>query len=115
MSQIEHYLLLRPDWVSAAELVRTFRVDERELRAHNGAPGLCSSFALSGKRGYKHVRHATDEEWAAFEERIRSHGISELTRVKELRARRNQYLNQAASDLSAARTFDPTGQGQLLS
>lgn len=114
MTGIEHYLFLRPHWVPASELTSTFRVLERELRSRAGEPGLCSSFAISGNQGFKHIRHATEEEWTAFESRLRQHGIAELTRIKHLRERRTAHLNNTASDLAANRTFDKAGQGQLL-
>lgn len=114
MSDIEKYLLARPTWVPAAELASAFDVHERELRARSTNEGMCSAFAISGNKGFMHVKHATAAEWQDFDERLSSHGLSELTRVARLRDLRNHYLNAAAPDPVPAQTFDPTGQGQLL-
>jgi hypothetical protein len=115
MTAMEHYLALRPSWVPIHELTTTFRVNERELRSMAGKPGLCSRFAISGNQGYKHVRHATEEEFQAFKERLRSHGLAELERVSHLEKARNEHAAITASDLEANRSFDKSGQGLLLS
>jgi len=96
---IEFFLLRRADWVSAQEICRAFQVDERELRATKEIPGLCSAFAISGNRGFRHIETCTADEWTAFEARIRSHGISELVRVKNLRTRRNAVQTQLEMQL----------------
>jgi hypothetical protein len=110
MTSIEEHLLQDGGWVSAAELARLFNVTERDLRTRNEKPGICSDFAISGNCGFKHIRHATHAEWTHFESRMRSHAISELVRVKSLRAARHR---QTAS--TPQHIFETTtGQGLLL-
>lgn len=110
MNWIEEYLLADGGWVSAYELARLFNITERELRSRNDKPGICSHFAISGNNGFKHVKHASDVEWSRFESRLRSHAISELIRVKHLRAARRR---QTAS--TSQHVFETsTGQGILI-
>jgi hypothetical protein len=115
MSSIEHYLLLRDRWVPASEITSTLHVDERDLRARDGKPGLCSNFAISGRQGYKHVKYATEEEWAACDAHLRSHSIAQLERLANLRTCREAHLNNTHSTEAQGHTFDRAGQGQLLS
>jgi hypothetical protein len=61
--QIENLLLERHGWVTAAELQKECRVNGRARRALDGKPALCSEFAISGNKGFKHLRYATDEEF----------------------------------------------------
>ena len=86
--EIEVFLLQRKDWISAEELCLIFHVEPRELRATGETPGLCSDFAISGARGFRHINCATNEEWHAFSERLHSHGLAELRRVNTLRWKR---------------------------
>jgi hypothetical protein len=110
MTAIEEHLLANGGWVSAAELARLFNVKERELRSRDEKPGICSSFAISGNCGFKHVRHATATEWSHFESRMRSHAIAELVRVKNLRAARGRQTTPAPRH-----AFETTtGQGLLI-
>ncbi len=111
---IEHFLLLRPAWVPASEIAAWFRVDERELRSTGGEPGLCSAFAISSNLGYKHVRHATEEEFQAFQSRLRSHGWAEIQRADQLVSARNGVPVQP-KQVQPATAFDQEGQGLLLS
>jgi hypothetical protein len=88
-AQIERYLLGKRCWVPAAELSEQFGVRERQLRGLNGAPGLCTMFAISlPHEGYKHVACATTAEWLHFKHQMRRHGINELIRVRELSSAR---------------------------
>lgn len=88
--QIEAYLREQRGWVKAADLVRRFNLrDERHLRAIGDKPGLCSAFAISGNKGFRHIEFCSDGEWHRFSERIRQHGIAELVRVKRLRLKRS--------------------------
>lgn len=89
---IEEWLLERADWVAAAEIETAFGVKERELRATDGAPGLCTAFAISGNRGYRHVENATNEEFAHFYARERGGGIGRLVRARRLKRRRENVL-----------------------
>jgi hypothetical protein len=76
--QIEKHLLEAHGWVTAASLAMTFGIGERALRAINGKPGLCSEFAISGNKGFKHVQYATDAEFTRADRRVRKHAIGEL-------------------------------------
>ncbi len=111
---IEHYLLMRTRWVPAADIALAFHVDERDLRAAKGKPGLCSAFAISSNAGFKHVRHATQEEFDAFRERLRSHGLAELHRVAQLEAARDGHLSQTPPAPAPEPAFDSAGQGQFF-
>ena len=87
---IERYLLDRATWVPSQELCTSFGISPRQLRQVNDHPGLCSAFAISGDKGFKHITRATTSEWLHFKHRLRKHGISELVRVRTLdRHRRN--------------------------
>ena len=97
--QIERHLLSKADWVSAAELVATFSVDERQLRQDGDLPGLCTGYAISGPKGFKHVKSATTAEWLSFKHRLRRHGISELGRVSRLDRVRHEVKRAVASVL----------------
>lgn len=94
---IESYLLTIGTWVPAAEICATFKVTERQLRQIGDEEGLCSGFAISGDKGFKHVSKATKDEWLHFKHRIRLHGISELRRVRDLDQRRHEVTRKAGS------------------
>jgi hypothetical protein len=90
--QIEIWLLTQPRWVPAAEICSRFEVPERRLRWAEGRPGILTRCAIShSQRGYKHVRHATPEEFAEADRRDRKHNAS---RYLALRARRRFRQNQ---------------------
>ena len=85
-AEMEAFLLLARCWVTSEELRQVFGIaDGRALRRCGDKPGLCSLFAISGDKGFKHVACATPQEWERFADRIRQHGIGELVRVKALR------------------------------
>lgn len=87
--QIEACLLERGTWVSSEEICEQFSLpDDRALRAVGDHPGLCSAFAISGNKGFKHVAIAQKSEWLHFKHRLRKHGIRELVRVRDLGRRR---------------------------
>ena len=93
MAEIEKCLVAHGGWVSAAFLVEDFGLsDERELRATGNKPGLCSAFAISGKRGFRHVRCCTQSEFDEFFSRMRSHGIAELVRARKLKRARGKVV-----------------------
>ena len=87
--QIEDYLFYHGDWVATENLVYVFNIDPRQLRSNGSQPGLCSDFAISGPRGFRHILKCTDQEWNFFEARIRTHGLSELHRVSVLKQKRD--------------------------
>lgn len=93
--QIEVFLSDRRDWVSADEICQRFCLkDERQLRQVGNKPGLCSGFAISGDKGFKHVSIASTGEWLRFKHRLRRHGIQELIRVKLLGSKRRDVLRR---------------------
>lgn len=109
--QIEAYLLARADWVHGDEIAARFQVRERELRGLDGEPGLCSHFAISTKKGFKHVAAATPAEYREFKHTMRKHGINELRRVSALDKRRHHVTRTVR-----AGTFEKdTGQGLMFS
>jgi len=99
-ASIEAWLLAQRGWVDSDALCVVFHVDARELRATGDAPGLCSHFAISGPRGFRHIANATEEEWIHFHARMRAHGINELRRVKALRLRRAAALAKPQLELA---------------
>ena len=108
-NRIEAYLLAAKGWVSAADLCVAFQVSKRDLRAHGDRPGLCSQFAISGNRGFRHVAHASPGEFNNGCQRMISHAEGELARVEQLRRRRLQ----AQSPSRPAPTFE-RGSNQAL-
>jgi len=89
--QIEQHLLTRGAWVPSDEICALFAVTDRQLRQVNDSPGLCSAFAISSQKGFKHVAKATTREWLHFKHRLRKHGISELVRVRNLGRARSAH------------------------
>ncbi len=107
---IEQYLLAIGTWVPAQDICDTFHVTERQLRQVGDEEGLCSGFAISGDKGFKHVSLATPDEYLRFKHRIRGHGIQELRRVRDLDKRRHEVTRTVRNI-----TFEKdTGQGLLL-
>lgn len=90
IATIETYLLRHEGWVSAEALCEKFDLDERLLRAVGLRPGLCSGFAISGQKGYRHALCATPGEWEAFAARLTAHADGEKSHVATLRALRDQ-------------------------
>ena len=92
-AQIEQSLLAYGGWVASQDICSRFGLnDDRPLRQVAGVPGLCTGFAISGNKGFKHVTFATTTEWLRFKHRLRRHGISELVRVRNLDKRRSNVL-----------------------
>ena len=87
--QIEAYLLERRDWVKSREICERFSVSDRQLRAIDDQPGLCSRIAISGNKGFKHISLATTAEWQEHYFRERKHNIMALV---NLRAKRRLRL-----------------------
>lgn len=89
-ADIERYLLDRPRWVPAAEIVAAFGLpDDRPLRATGRHPGPLSLVAISSAEGFKHLRHATTLERIKFKNKLRREEIS--------RYRRRRWFNQGCS------------------
>jgi len=93
---IETFLLSRHGWVSSREICERFGVSERQLRAVAGNAGLCSAFAISGDKGFKHVSAASPSEWLRFKHRLRRHGIAELVRVRDLGKKRQNVTRRSS-------------------
>ncbi|NCC52822.1 MAG: hypothetical protein EOM20_16625 [Spartobacteria bacterium] len=108
---IETYLLEKKGWVKSAELVARFDVKDRALRAVGDSPGLCSTFAISGDQGFKHIANATTREWLRFKHRMIKHAIAEFTRLRKLSDRR---ANVTKHQKSTFQYEQDTGQGILL-
>jgi hypothetical protein len=111
---IEQYLLSAPEsgWVKSAVLCERFAVVERQLRGVGDKPGLCSEFAISGDKGFKHVELATKAEYRRFKHRMRKHAVGEFRRTSRLDKRRN---SQTITIKRPAFTFQKdSGQGVLL-
>ena len=90
--RIEEYLLSQPlsGWVKADVLCARFDINQRQLRKVGNQPGLCSAFAISGDKGFKHVKRASKTEYLQFKHRLRKHAIAELSRVRDLDRCRHQ-------------------------
>lgn len=111
---IEQYLLTAPGegWVKSAALCERFAITERQLRKVGDQDGLCSDFAISSDKGFKHIARASTREWLAFKHRMRNHAIAEMVRTRNLDRRRSTVLK---SVLRPAFVFQKdTGQGVLL-
>ena len=88
-NRVEAFLLQRQGWVPAVEICTEFGVQDRALRATGTRPGLCSDCAISGDKGFRHVLHATDEEFGHAYARMRRHGLGELVHARQLRRKRH--------------------------
>lgn len=81
MTKSENYLLFIKNWVPARDLAFVAECNERDLRGDHSEIKLCS---ISSNSGYKHILHATDEEFLHWSRRIRAHAVAELERVRVL-------------------------------
>lgn len=106
---IEQHLLQRGDWVTTQELESLFGITERQLRKKSDDAGLCSDFAISGDKGFKHVSVATTAEWLRFKHRLAKHAIAELVRVKALDKKRH-----AVTRVTKAAVFEKDTPQTLL-
>ena len=80
-AEIERFLLDRPRWVPASEIVAAFGLpDDRPLRATGRHPGPLSLVAISSGEGFKHIRHADDMERIKFKNKLRREEISRYRR-----------------------------------
>lgn len=99
-------------WVKSSELCDLFCITERQLRSVNNHPGLCSEFAISGDKGFKHVTKAGPKEYIRFKHRMRRHAVSELIRVRALdRLRSSQTKTLKHPSFTYQKE---SGQGVLL-
>ncbi len=80
--QAERILLDRMDWVPAIELATALGISKRKLRAVRKRPGLCDAFAISSKRGYKHVRFCPPGEYLPRKHTVLRHAVGEIRKVK---------------------------------
>jgi len=112
---LESYLISAPGcgWVKSSDLAERFDLrSDRVLRKVGNRPGLCSDFAISSDKGFKHISRATTGEWLSFKHRMRRHAISELARSSQLDHRRSHALKTIRHP---SFTFQrDTGQGVLL-
>jgi hypothetical protein len=89
---IEAFLLENHRWVKSDELCEKFEIRPRELRALGERPGICSEFAISSDKGFKHVKHASETEFMHSYRRVRKHGIAELIGARRRRRYRDRLL-----------------------
>lgn len=112
---IEQYLLSAPGdgWVKGAEIAARFDLrSDRVLRKVGDAPGLCTEFAISGNKGFKHIARATTGEFDDYYSRERQHNISGLVTLRQKRNLRNTILKTVRRPEF---TFQKdTGQGVLF-
>lgn len=112
---IEQYLLSAPGdgWVKGSDLAARFYLrSDRVLRKVGDQDGLCSDFAISSDKGFKHITRASTREWLAFKHRMRGHAIAEMVRTRNLDKRRAQVIRTVKRP---AFVFQKdTGQGVLL-
>jgi hypothetical protein len=112
---IEQHLLTSPGdgWVKGSDLAARFDLrSDRVLRKVGDQDGLCSDFAISSDRGFKHIARASTREWLAFKHRMRNHAIAEMVRTRNLDRRRSTVLK---SVLRPPFLFQKdTGQGVML-
>ncbi len=90
--EIEKHLLEARGWVTSWELQSKFGIAERAFRALDGKPGLCSEFAISGNKGFKHVQYATDAEFERSYQRARKHAIAELVGARLRKRYRDRLI-----------------------
>lgn len=102
--QIEAFLVSQHRWVKSDELCQRFGIRERALRAIDGKPGLCSEFAISGDKGFKHVKHATDDEFRRADQRSRKHAIGEFVSARLRRRYRQRLLSVRPPPIHEATT-----------
>jgi hypothetical protein len=94
-AQIESYLLERRDWVKSRDLCNRFGIkDDRQLRAIDDRPGLCTLIAISGNKGFKHISLATTTEWQEHYARERKHNIMALVNLRAKRRLRAAMTRQ---------------------
>jgi hypothetical protein len=112
---IEQYLLSASvdGWVKGSDLAARFDLrSDRVLRKVGDQPGLCTEFAISGNKGFKHIARATTGEFDEYYSRERQHNISGLVTLRQKRNRRKSILKTVKRP---AFTFQKdTGQGVLL-
>ncbi len=108
--QLESYLLERGDWVKSREICDRFEVTERQLRAVDDRPGLCTMIAISGNKGFKHISLATPAEWQEHYMRERKHNIMALI---NLRAKRRLRMTMTRQVKRPALVFE-RDSGQIL-
>lgn len=92
--QIEAYLLERGDWVKSRELCERFGVADRQLRANDDQPGICSRIAISGNKGFKHISLAPTAEWQEHYARERKHNIMAMVNLRAKRRLRQTIARQ---------------------
>lgn len=107
--EVKH-LLENPRWIRAQDICVRFEICQRKLRALGDRPGLCSEFAISGDKGFKHVRHATTVEFNRSYQRSRTHGINELIGAR----RRKRYRDRLLTSKPPPMHERATGQAVML-
>lgn len=96
MSIAERILFDANGWISARSLSNLLGIKERDLR---GSESPIRNFAISGDRGYRHVRNATDEEIERFCARLTAHANEEYARVRIVKDQKRHW-NQLSLQLA---------------
>jgi hypothetical protein len=112
---IEQYLLIAPGdgWVKGSDLAARFDLrSDRVLRKVGDHPGLCTEFAISGNKGFKHIARATTSEFDEYYSRERQHNISGLVTLRQKRNRRHAILKSVRRPEFTCEK--DTGQGVLF-
>jgi len=101
-AEIERYLLDRPRWVPASEIVVHFGLpDDRALRATGRTPGPLSRIAIFSGDGFKHIRHATVLDRIKCRNRLRRELISRVRRIRWMGEGIHNCLDRVASSQTA--------------
>lgn len=101
-AEIERFLLDRPRWVPASEIVAAFGLpDDRPLRATGRHPGPLSLVAISSGDGFKHLRHASVLERIKFKNKLRREEISRYRRRRWFNEGLQNCLDRITSTKSA--------------
>lgn len=95
MNIAERILFDSQSWISARKLAALLGVREVQLRGDDSPIRQCS---ISGNLGYKHLKHATEEEINHFCLRLTAHAMSEMDRVKIIKDQK-KHFNQMTLQL----------------
>jgi hypothetical protein len=90
-----------------------FNIRQRVFRQHGRDPGICSRFAISSDKGFKHITKATTAEWLRHKHRALNHAISELRRIR-LQAKARQNISRITGQVRPFIEEQDTHQGLLF-
>jgi hypothetical protein len=111
--ELDTWLRTQRRWVSAREIEDRFHISQRKLRFDGGEPGLlsytCISSTKPGFSGFKHVRVASDEEFAEADRKDR-----EALRARFIVLKRRRQARRAEKTLIPSPMEAKTGQCLLF-